>query len=258
MKKKVMAIIAMIIVVVLLIGTVVYGVIQKLTYKVNHPIATMTVEGYSEPIVIELYPEYAQNTVKNFIALSENGFYNGLTFHRIEEYIIQGGDPKGDGTGSPTLSAIDTSIAKDSDQDTEYTIPGEFKANGYENPLSHEVGVISMARSNYGVSELLEESYNSGGSQFFICTKYCPNFNGQYAAFGKVISGMETVEAISKVKLAVDKDEETGEETQTTKPEHDVKISSVTIEKNGVDYGKPETLPLFDYSSWYLQTYYGN
>ena len=203
MKKKVMAIIAMIIVVVLLIGTVVYGVIQKLTYKVNHPIATMTVEGYSEPIVIELYPEYAQNTVKNFIALSENGFYNGLTFHRIEDYVIQGGDPNGDGTGSPTLSAIDTSIAKESDQDTEYTIPGEFKANGYENPLSHEVGVISMARSNYGVSELLEESYNSGGSQFFICTKYCPNFNGQYAAFGKVISGMETVEAISKVKLAV-------------------------------------------------------
>ncbi len=258
MKKRIMAIVAVIIVVVLLIGAVVYGVIGKFTNKINHPIATMTIEGYSEPIVIELYPEYAPNTVKNFITLSENGFYNGLKFHRIEDYVIQGGDPNGDGTGSPTLSALDTSIEKDSEQDQEYTIRGEFKANGYDNPLSHEVGVISMARSDYGSSQLLTQSYNSAGSQFFICTQYCPSFNSLYAAFGKIISGMETVEAISKVKLAVDKNEETGEETQTTRPENDVKISSITIEKNGVDYGKPETLEPFDYYSWYLQTYYGN
>ncbi len=258
MNKKVIAIIALIIVVLLLIGATAYGITKKFTYKINHPIATMTVEGYSEPIVMELYPEYAPNTVKNFITLSENGFYNGLKFHRVEDYVIQGGDINGDGTGSPKLSYVDTSIAKDSEQDTEYTIPGEFKANGYDNPISHEVGVVSMARSNYGSSEILTQSYNSAGSQFFICTKYCPNFNGQYAAFGKVISGMETVEAISKVKLAVDKNEETGEETQTTRPEHDVIISSVTIEKNGVEYGKPTTLAPFDYTSWYLQTYYGN
>lgn len=122
MKKKEVGILIAIILVVVLLGTVCYGCIGKLTYKAENPVATIEFEGYEEPLVIELYPEYALNTVKNFITLANNGFYNGLKIHRVEGTVIQGGDPKGDGTGSATLSAIDTSIEKDSDQDKEYSI----------------------------------------------------------------------------------------------------------------------------------------
>lgn len=122
MNKKVVGIIIGIVLVVILIGTVCYGYIGKLTYKSENPIATIEFEGYDEPLVIELYPEYALNTVKNFITLANNGFYNGLKIHRVEGAVIQGGDPKGDGTGGPTLSAIDSNIEKDSDSDKNYSI----------------------------------------------------------------------------------------------------------------------------------------
>jgi len=122
MNKKEVGMIIAIILVIVLLGTVCYGFVGKLTYKVENPVATIEFEGYEEPLVVELYPEYALNTVKNFIALANNGFYNGLKIHRVEGSIIQGGDPKGDGSGGPTLSAIDKSIEKDSDQDKEYSI----------------------------------------------------------------------------------------------------------------------------------------
>lgn len=255
MKKRTIAMIIAIILVIILIGTVSYGYFMKLTKKAENPIATITIEGYDEPIIIELYPEYALNTVKNFIALANNGFYNGLTIHRIEKYVIQGGDPEGDGTGGPTLSAIDKDIAKDSNYDKEYAIVGEFKANGYEeNILSHEKGVISMARTDYTSlsSSLAQEGYNSAGSQFFICMDYCPTFNGQYAAFGKVTSGWETLEAISNVELKKEVDEETGEEVETTEPANPIKITSITVDTKGIDYGIPETVEPFDYYSWYM------
>lgn len=257
MNKKIIALTIAIILVVILLGTVSYGVIKKLTYKPENPIATITIEGYEKPLVVELYPEYALNTVKNFITLANNGFYNGLTIHRIETYVIQGGDPKGDGTGGPTLSSVDSSIEKDSDEDKEYAIVGEFKANGYKNPIVHEKGVISMARSSYNSAELLSESYNSAGSQFFICTDYCPSFNGNYAAFGKLIDGWETLDAISKVELKVEVDEETKEETKTSEPKETIKMTTVTVDTKGVDYEAPETQGTFDYSSWYMKKYYG-
>ena len=256
MKKKSIFMLVAILLVIAIIGVLVFGYIQKITKKVQNPVATITVEGYDEPIVIELYPEYALNTVKNFIALSNNGFYDGLIFHRVEkDFVIQGGDPNGDGSGGPTLSAIDKSIEKGSDADKEYGIVGEFTKNGYNNYLKHERGVISMARSDYG-AELLEEGYNSGGSQFFICLADAPGLNSSYAAFGKVKSGMETVDKISEVDLAVEKDEETGEETQTSKPETDVVISSIRVETYGVDYGMPKTHEAFDYTSWFMSHYY--
>lgn len=248
-----------IILVIVLIGVVCYGYYGKLTDKIENPIATIKVEGYDEPMVFELYPKEAPNTVKNFITLANNGFYNGLKFHRVEDYVIQGGDPKGDGTGGPTLSSVDSGIEKSSDNDKEYSIKGEFKANGYSNKIVHEKGVLSMARSSYTQlsSDLAEEGYNSAGSQFFVCLKYMPSFNGEYAAFGKIISGMETLDAISKVELKVDKNEETGEETKTTTPKDDVIINSITIDTKGIDYGKPDTLEPFDYYSWYLNKMYG-
>lgn len=260
MNKKTIALIIAILLVIILIGTVSYGAFKKFTYKVEHPIATINIEGYDEPIVVKLYPEIAPNTVKNFITLAKNEFYNGLTIHRVESYVIQGGDPKGDGTGGPTLSAIDKSIAKDSDADKQYAIKGEFKANGYsENSLAHEKGVISMARSSYTQfsPDLAEEGYNSAGSQFFICTDYTSSFNGSYAAFGKMISGWDTLEKISKVKLKVEVDEETKEETQTSTPEETIKITSITVDEKGVNYEAPETVEPFDYYSWYLSKYYG-
>ncbi len=112
-----------------------------------------------------------------------------------------------------------------------------------------------MARSSYS-QELLQEGYNSAGSQFFICLSDSPSLNGLYTAFGKVTSGMNTVDEISKVELGVNKSED-GTETPTTKPKEDVVISSIRVETNGVDYGMPEVHDAFDYSAWYMKKYYG-
>ena len=126
-------------------------------------------------IEVELDPEHAPISVENFVKLAEKGFYNGLTFHRvIKGFMIQGGCPKGDGTGGPG-----------------YCIKGEFSANGVNNPLKHLRGTISMARAM---------DFDSAGSQFFIMHKDCPYLDGQYAAFGQVTKGIEVVDAIASVK----------------------------------------------------------
>lgn len=126
-----------------------------------------------EFMIIELYPEMAPKTVENFVSLVSNKFYDGLTFHRvISGFMIQGGCPKGNGTGGPG-----------------HHIEGEFSANGFDNPLKHTRGVISMARA---------QDPNSAGSQFFIMHKDSPHLDGQYAAFGKVIEGIDVVDFIAK------------------------------------------------------------
>lgn len=126
-------------------------------------------------IRLQMDYENAPNTARNFVYLANQGFYDGLIFHRvIKDFMIQGGDPTGTGTGGPG-----------------YTIRGEFSANGIKNKLKHEAGVISMARS---------KQPNSAGSQFFIMHKACPHLDGQYAAFGRVLEGMEVVEEIATCK----------------------------------------------------------
>ena len=126
-------------------------------------------------IEVELYQDLAPITVENFVKLVNKGFYNGLTFHRIiRGFMIQGGCPKGNGTGGPG-----------------YSIKGEFSANGVNNPIKHERGVISMARAM---------DPNSAGSQFFIMHQAAPHLDGQYAAFGKVIKGIEVVDAVASVQ----------------------------------------------------------
>ena len=165
------------------------------------PLATISVEGYGV-IEAELYPEIAPNTVNNFIDLSNKGFYNNLTFHRIiKDFMIQGGDPKGDGTGGPG-----------------YSIEGEFTSNGFANSLKHTKGVLSMARS---------QDPNSAGSQFFIMTKEASHLDGEYAAFGKVISGLDVLEKIENVK------------TSNDKPKEDVVIKSITVDTKGTTYKEP-------------------
>ena len=136
--------------------------------KVENPIVTMEVEDFGT-IKIELYPDLAPQTVSNFVTLANRGFYDGLTFHRIvKDFMIQGGDKEGTGQGSATLKDL-----KDDGEDTAYSIKGEFIANGVNNKLKFEEGVLGMARSDYTEysSSLKEESFNSGSSQFFIMTK---------------------------------------------------------------------------------------
>lgn len=134
--------------------------------------AVITIEGYDEPIVFEMDEGIAPETVDNFVSLAQSGFYNGLTLHRIiEGFMIQGGDPRGNGTGGSS-----------------HQIVGEFASNGFENSLKHVRGTVSMARST---------DPDSASSQFFIVQEDSSNLDGEYAAFGTVVSGMETVDAIA-------------------------------------------------------------
>ncbi len=205
----------------------------------KNPVATMTMEN-GDVVKIELYPEVAPESVKNFISLANSGFYNGLVFHRvIPGFMAQGGDPLGNGTGGPG-----------------YSIYGEFEANGFTNELSHEVGVISMARSN---------DYNSAGSQFFIVTddNAKESLDGQYAAFGKVIEGMDYVYTVVNSEVGrrdIDSDLATRLEKEIAdtgtvsdelyeeyynqvleidRPLNLPTIKSITVDTFGKDYGEP-------------------
>lgn len=169
-----------------------------------NPIVTIEMQD-GKIIKAELYPEKAPNTVNNFIALANGGFYDGLIFHRvIEGFMIQGGDPAGVGTGGPG-----------------YTIKGEFAINGFKNNnLKHERGVLSMARAM---------NPNSAGSQFFIMHKNASYLDGQYAAFGKVCEGIENVDKIASVPT-----------DYSDKPKEPQVMKKVRVETFGVNYPKPE------------------
>ena len=249
--QKVIWIIALILVIVL-IGIVSFGYYKNITMEKKNPIATMEVENFGT-IKIELYPEIAPETVANFITLANRGFYDGLTFHRIvKDFMIQGGDKNGDGTGVAQISDL-----KDDGEEKDYTIKGEFIANGVKNKLKFEEGVIAMARSDYTSysSTLTEESYNSGSSQFFIMTKENSSLNGYYTSFGKVIEGLDIVHNIENVEVKVaDNSEETGNTEEST-PVNPPKITSIRVETNGIDYGLPETLTPFNYTNWLYQQY---
>ncbi len=249
--KNIIWIVALI-VLIALVGTLGYGYYKKATMEVKNPVATMEVENFGT-IKIELYPEQAPETVANFITLANRGFYNGLTFHRVvKDFMIQGGDKKGTGSGSAELSDL-----KDGGEEKDYSIKGEFVANGVNNTLKFDEGVIGMARNDYTQysSSLKEESYNSGSSQFFIMTKANTSLNGYYTAFGKVIEGMDVVHKIEEVEVkAADNSSESGN-TEVSTPVNTVKITSVKVETNGVDYGLPETLTPFDYTSWMYKQY---
>lgn len=167
------------------------------------PIVTIEMENGSR-IKIELYPQIAPNTVNNFISLVQQGFYNGLIFHRvIPGFMIQGGCPQGTGTGNPG-----------------YSIKGEFSGNGFNNTLRHDRGVISMARS---------ARPDSAGSQFFIMVEKSTHLDGQYAAFGKVIEGMEEADRIVGVKR-----------DYNDRPREDQRIKAVTVDTFGGTYGEVE------------------
>ena len=169
----------------------------------TNPVVTITMTN-GDVMKAELYPEIAPNTVNNFISLVQKGFYDGLIFHRvISGFMIQGGDPQGTGMGGPG-----------------YSIKGEFAMNGVRNDLKHTRGVLSMARSMMP---------NSAGSQFFIMHANAPHLDGQYAAFGKVVEGLDVVDKIASVRTG-----------WQDKPVEEQKIQSMTVETFGVDYPEPE------------------
>ena len=258
--KKIILLSIAIVIVVALIATLCVGYYKKMTYEVKNPIATIEIEDYGT-IKVELYPEYAQNTVNNFIALANNKFYDNSTFHRIiEDFMIQGGAPNGDTSKSSTLSYVDSTIDKDSENDKEYNIKGEFVLNGYdENTLKLEKGVIAMARggtysqyAQYYGSELIEADYNSAGSQFFIMTTdNNTNLTGSYAGFGKVIEGYDVLEKVSKVKVKAASEESTEKST----PVEDVIIKSIRVETFDTTYDMPETHEPFDINSYFSALY---
>ena len=170
----------------------------------KNPIVTIEMEN-GDIMKAELYPEIAPNTVKNFISLVKKGFYDGIIFHRvIEGFMIQGGDPEGTGMGGPG-----------------YSIQGEFNYNGFANDLKHTPGVLSMARAM---------DPDSAGSQFFIMHEAAPHLDGQYAAFGKIIEGMDVVDAIATTKTGA-----------MDRPVNEQKMKKVTVETFGVEYDEPET-----------------
>ena len=165
----------------------------------KRPTFVITLENGGE-MTGELYPEYAPQSVGNFASLANSGFYDGLTFHRvIPGFMIQGGCPKGNGTGGPG-----------------YAVKGEFAMNGVQNPLKHTYGVLSMARAMHP---------NSAGSQFFIMTSVSPHLDGQYAAFGKVLSGMEYADKIVNTPR-----------DRMDKPLEAQRIASIRVDTQGVNY----------------------
>ena len=171
----------------------------------KNPVVTITMEN-GDVMKAELYPEIAPNTVNNFISLINQKYYDGIIFHRvIAGFMLQGGDPTGTGMGGPG-----------------YCIKGEFSNNGFENNLHHGPGVLSMARTQIP---------DSAGSQFFIMHKDAPHLDGEYAAFGKIIEGMDIVNKIAEVSTAFN-----------DRPYEDQKMATVTVETFGETYPEPEKL----------------
>ena len=192
-------------------------------------------------------------TVNNFIKLVNRKFYDGLTFHRtIPNFMIQGGDPKGTGAGNATLDKLGYTSTED------YSIPGEFILNGFKkNTVKHTEGTLSMARADYAQmgQSLAKKGYNSASAQFFIMTANNTQLDGQYAAFGRLLTGLDIAKKISNVEVETRDSKDT--KKTADKPVTPVKIKTIRVETFGSDYGMPNTLKPFDYYS-YMMSQYGS
>ena len=206
--KKIL--IGVLIIVLAIVGVIIYVNATKPDYsKVPYPNVTITMESGDE-IHLELYPDIAPNTVANFVELAQSGFYDGVIFHRvIPGFMIQGGDPEGTGMGGPG-----------------FTIKGEFSANGFDNPLSHTRGVISMARRGAGAGGN-NQGYDTAGSQFFIMHADNLSLDGQYAAFGRV-TDEESMNVVNAIATTVT--------DSSDKPLNEWRIKSVTVDTHDYEY----------------------
>ena len=292
-KIKNLVLIILIILVVVCIGFMLVQAIRSISYNENaqNPVVTLNIEEYGE-VQIELYPDYAPNTVTNIINLVQKGFYDGKLFYGTDGIAVNAGmileEEEEEETEETTdeiteteeetteevteetttdeeeeeeeeitpeedtlmASYYDSSIEADSDDDYEIAIEGEFVANGYnDNTLRFEYGTVGLYRNDYEGygTDLSSYSYNSGTSLFFILTEEDSSLNGMYAAFGKVISGMDIIEQINELPVTEDEDSTEGAiEYFETYPV----ITSATVETYGVDYGTPDYIEAFDYYSF--------
>ena len=237
-------------IVVVAIAIVLVGVflIKGKTYKAKNPIATIQIEGYDSPIKIELDPQSAPNAVANFIKLANNGFYTNFKMSIEENRLL----------GDESMEKAKLSNIQENPQpDYVYGIKGDFIRNGTENLLKHEKGVITMERDDYSYFGYTEEGYNSANCNFAILTEDISSYNGYYAAFGKVIEGMDVLEAIAASRVEETEDDSTEEsdvvdsDTAEDAIEDDVAdedtankitITSITVDTFGIDYGMPEVV----------------
>ena len=273
------------------IGFLVFRAIKSVNYnkEAKNPVLTLEVENYGE-IQIELEPDYAPNTVATIIKLAQNGYYDGKVFYGTDETVVAAGmelttetQDATEENADPTtkqvakedklmISDLDKNVSADNDH--EISILGEFVANGFDdNTLRFERGTVALYRSTYTLNNLTSESYNSGKSLFFITTKDEKKLNGDYAAFGKVINGMDIVDKL--VTLAT---EESGENSSTSEAytsktlteDKEIKkfaegtypvITKATVETYGIDYGMPVYQSAFDYDQYLsdlIMQYYSN
>ena len=247
-----------------LIGNFCYRMYLANTEEIVHPQVSFEIENYGI-VKMELYPEYAPNTVANIIKLVEKGYYNNKVIYGKDEVCLYVGRNSAGEAENPKASLLNEAIEADSDNDFEYTIKGEFLANGYkDNTLNHQKGVVSLMRSDYTqyFSELAEESYNSGNAQIGILMEDTRALNGMYTGFAKVIEGLDVLEKIyNEHQIKVD---EEAEETHThedgtdhTEEEGGIEefegypvIKSATVDTFGVDYGMPQIDVAFDYDAY--------
>lgn len=259
MNKKTALSLILLVLVLVLIGWLGYGYYQKQTYNLERPLVTMEIEGYGT-VKIELYPDAAPNTVANFIKLINQGYYEGSTFYRVEDSLIQGGKPEeiakqSDlGLAEEFITNSETGEQTENPENLPYSIVGEFETNEFEdNTLSFERGTLGLARADYsmyyyytGDDSYLKLGYDSGSTEFFIMAEDNKDFDGYYCAFGKVVEGMEIVDKIKELETVVETttDSETGEETtnETTTPVEEPVITKMTVETYGTDYGTPSII----------------
>ena len=256
--KKIVAVVIVLALLAATVATVINIVLAK-NDKKHNPVVTMEIEGYGN-VKLELDPEAAPNTVKNFIRLAQRGYYNGKTFSDVQEGLVVGGldDVSGEEKKemvAPKLSDIKDGIAEN--EDKEYSIPGEFIEKGHKNMLSHQRGVISMTRTTYNdyqqeiamiqmigygdyINGVVDKMYDSQAAGFFILTEDEIGYDGTYSAFGRVVDGMDIIDTISKLELEKNTDSD-GKETTGTGIVNAPVIKNVTVDTYGVDYGIPET-----------------
>lgn len=261
MGKKIQIVLWIIVAIVafIFLGGALYNFASATFDKPVHPEVTFEIANLGN-IKMELYPEYAPNTVSNIVKLVEKGFYdNKVIFGKDSIFLHLGLNADGQ-EDIPKAGLVNPEITLDSENDFLYTIPGEFSANGFfKNTLCHEKGVVTLLRESYG-SALLEHSYSSGVSRIGIVLKdTAASCNSQYAAFGRVTEGLDLLEKIYKEESIVEPkvDEETGEVIETAIDEFVNKypVKKATVDTHGIDFGVPKMVEYFDYDEYIYQVF---
>lgn len=254
-----------------LIGFYIYNTANRYIDGNIHPEVAFEIQDYGT-VKMELYPEYAPNTVSNFIRLAQKGYYDNKVIYGKDEICLYAGRNQQGDTENPKTSFIFDGIEADTEDDYEYSIKGEFISNGFnDNTLRHEKGIVTLIRSDYTqyVNTLSEESYNSGNAQLGIMMgDEASNLNGSYAAFGKITEGLDIIENIYNTVEIAPAETQEGEETSSEEAEGGIQkfasfpiIKSVTVDTHGVDFGDPVVEKAFDYNSYMynlMNSYYGN